>query len=97
MIDAARNLSVWLFNTHLPYTPYQPFQLLGIPYMDNPFLETEEQAVASAASTRDTHIQSVLADMRQSVVAEGALLMLTGDFNEPSPHDWTDSSVIAGV
>ena len=39
---------VYLCNVHLAHAPYQPYQLLGIPYHDAPFLNTAEEAVAAA-------------------------------------------------
>jgi exodeoxyribonuclease III len=31
---------LYVFNIHLGASPYQPYQLLGIPYGNAPFLET---------------------------------------------------------
>lgn len=79
---------VWLFNVHLAHAPYQPYQLLGIPYEDGAFLKTAEEAVEAARAARGAQIQAVLAEI-QRVSAEGAPIFLTGDFNEPSHQDWT--------
>jgi exodeoxyribonuclease-3 len=36
------------FNKHLFYKPYQPYQLLGIPYQDGAFIKTEAEAIAES-------------------------------------------------
>jgi endonuclease/exonuclease/phosphatase family metal-dependent hydrolase len=85
---------VVLFNIHATDYPYQPYQLLRIPYGAAPFLETAAQAVQSARQARQSALELVRADLR---FAEGAdLVVLTGDFNEPSRHDWTARAVAAG-
>lgn len=86
---------VWLFNIHLDDEPYQPYQILGIAYGPAPFVKTAPEAVKWAQDTRGPALGLVLADMR---VAEGAdAVFVTGDFNEPSVHDWTASAVSAGL
>jgi hypothetical protein len=39
---------VWVFNAHFSHAPYQPYQLLSIPYADAPFITTAEEAVSEA-------------------------------------------------
>lgn len=85
---------VVLFNIHATDYPYQPYQLLRIPYGAAPFLETAEQAVQSARQARHSALELLRADLQ---FAEGAdLVLLTGDFNEPSRHDWTARAVATG-
>ncbi len=85
--------TVWLFNIHLDDEPYQPYQLLGIEYGPAPFISTEAEAVRFATETRGPALDLLLADM---AVAEGAAaVIVTGDFNEPSPLDWTAEAVAA--
>ena len=43
---------VAVFNIHPDDYPYQPFQLLDIPYYGQPGLDTAEQAVRAAQATR---------------------------------------------
>ena len=43
---------VWAFCVHLTDFPYQPYQLLNIPYGTAPFLKSAEEAVVSAKSAR---------------------------------------------
>lgn len=85
---------VWLFNVHLDDEPYQPYQLLGIEYGPAPFIQTAEEAVRYAAETRGPAL-TLLAEAL--VAADGAAaVFVTGDFNEPSGHDWTEATVAAG-
>ena len=85
---------VWLFNIHLDDEPYQPYQLLGIEYGPAPFIKTEAEAVTFATETRGPALDLLQADM---AAADGAAaVFVTGDFNEPSAHDWTEAAVAAG-
>jgi endonuclease/exonuclease/phosphatase family metal-dependent hydrolase len=81
---------VWLFNVHFAHTPYQPYQLLCIPYNDAPFIKTAEEAVAAARMARGKQVAALLAEI-DGVRGDGAPILITGDFNEPSALDWTDS------
>ena len=86
--------TVWLFNIHLDDEPYQPYQLLGIEYGPAPFIKTEAEAVKYATETRGPALDLLQADM---AAADGAAaIFVTGDFNEPSVHDWTPEAVAAG-
>ena len=79
------------FNAHLAHAPYQPYQLLSISYANAPFLKTAEEAVAAAKSARGAQVERLLAEVRD-IVAEKTPIFLTGDFNEPSHHDWTPAA-----
>lgn len=86
--------TVWIFNIHLDDEPYQPYQLLGIEYGPAPFIKTEAEAVTFATETRGPALDLLQADM---AAADGAAaVFVTGDFNEPSAHDWTAEAVAAG-
>lgn len=87
---------VWMFNIHLMYCPYEPYQLNGIEYCGGPILQTAEEAVASATATRSKEVESNIADILE-VRKEGFPIFLTGDFNEPSCLDWTAKAVEAGL
>lgn len=93
VIDAA-GLRVHVFNIHADDFPYQPYQLLGIPYGEAPFLRTAEQAVAAAHAARDGALALLRADIRAAGAADLEVIM--GDFNEPSHRDWTERAVAAG-
>ena len=74
-----------MFNCHLYYIPYQPYQLNGIPYGDYPFIDTEEEAVWFANEARREEVTRYQKDIQQ-VMKEGYPVFLTGDFNEPSSY-----------
>jgi exodeoxyribonuclease-3 len=81
---------VWLFNVHFAHAPYQPYQLLKIPYADAPFIETAEQAVLEARKARGSQVAALLRQIK-TIRDEKAAVLITGDFNEPSHFDWTKS------
>ncbi|KAF9113348.1 hypothetical protein BGX27_001737 [Mortierella sp. AM989] len=89
---------MYLFNCHLYYFPYQPFQLLKIPYENQPFLNTSEEAIKSCTDARGKEMGIILDEIRQVAEQEKDVpIFLTGDFNEPSHLDWTPLSVLAGL
>ena len=49
---AAGNMALNLTHAHLMHAPYQPYQLLNIPYADAPFIKTAGEAVAEARKAR---------------------------------------------
>lgn len=85
---------VWLFNAHLPSSPYQPYQLLKIPYNDEPFVDNGPAAIKEAHRARGAEVKRMLAEV-EAVVEEKTPIFVTGDFNEPSPLDWT--AAVAGA
>jgi endonuclease/exonuclease/phosphatase family metal-dependent hydrolase len=85
---------VYLLNVHFAHAPYQPYQLLDIPYENAPFLNSAEQAVAAAQAARGEQVRRCLAEVK-SAAAEGLTMFLTGDFNEPSHRDWTTAAAAA--
>jgi len=89
----ADGTEVYAFNVHLDDSPYQPYQLLDIPYGQAPFLDTEEQAMRSAQQTRGPAIELLKQDLEE---ADNAPAFVFGDFNEPSGRDWTPGAVEAG-
>ena len=84
-----------MFNVHLSHAPYQPYQLLKIPYADAPFIKTAEEAVSEARKARGGQVQSLLGDLKPALT-KGQAVFLTGDFNEPSHLDWTERAAVAG-
>jgi endonuclease/exonuclease/phosphatase family metal-dependent hydrolase len=85
-----------VFNTHLRHTPYQPYQLLKIPYNNAPFLSTEEEAVAASKSSRGDQVTFLIQEI-DSIKHEATPVFITGDFNEPSHLDWTEAAAEAGI
>ena len=86
---------VHMFNVHFSASPYQPYQLLKIPYNDAPFLNTETELIQAAKEARGPEVERMLTDL-QPVLQTGQPVFLTGDFNEPSFQDWTHAAMAAG-
>ena len=86
---------VQVFNIHLPDSPYQPYQLLKIPYGNSAFLTTAAEAEEAARKARGPGLALLEADL---ATARGAdVILITGDFNEPSHLDWTAAAVAASL
>jgi endonuclease/exonuclease/phosphatase family metal-dependent hydrolase len=79
---------LYLFNVHFAHAPYQPYQLLNIPYESAPFLQTAEQAIDAARAARGAQVARLLTEVG-TVASDGLPMFITGDFNEPSHRDWT--------
>lgn len=86
---------VVMFNVHFNHAPYQPYQLLNIPYANAPFIKTASAAIGEARKARGEQVARVLAELRPAI-AGGEPVFLTGDFNEPSHQDWTKRAQEAG-
>src|SRR5690606_12025912 len=86
----------WLFNAHFAHAPYQPYQLLKIPYADAPFIDTPQQAVKAACDARESQVKAMLAEI-EAVRKDSAPIFVTGDFNEPPALDWTEAAHDAGL
>lgn len=91
----ASGRSLWVFNAHLAYWPYQPYQILGIPYEDASFLKTEAEAIRAAREARGDQVAMLVRELSQALES-GLPVVLTGDFNEPSYQDWTEAAARAG-
>ena len=86
---------VRMFNAHLMHAPYQPYQLVGIPYANGRFIKTADEAVAEARRARGDQVERLLSELTPAL-ASGQPVFLTGDFNEPSHLDWTKRAASAG-
>lgn len=87
--------TAWLFNAHFAHAPYQPYQLLKIPYADAPFITTAAEAVEEARKARGGQVARMVEELKP-VLARGEAVFVTGDFNEPSHQDWTERAAKAG-
>lgn len=85
---------VAVFNIHPTDFPYQPYQLLRIPYGDAPLLQSAEEAEAAAATARGPALQLLMEDLAS--VADTEAQVIFGDFNEPSWRDWSERAAAAG-
>jgi endonuclease/exonuclease/phosphatase family metal-dependent hydrolase len=89
-----RGREIAVLNLHLPDSPYQPYQLLGIAYGDAPRLDSAAEAVGAAAAARGREVDRAL---RQIALLGDAPVIVMGDFNEPSHRDWTPRAAAAGA
>lgn len=87
-------LRVALFNLHFTDYPYQPYQAAGIPYGEAPFLSTSEDLIAAARDARGEALDLFVSELEFTVDAD--LVLVTGDFNEPSHRDWSEAAALAG-
>jgi exodeoxyribonuclease-3 len=86
---------VVVFNNHFPHAPYQPYQLLGIPYGKGKFIKTEKEAITEANQARGHQVAALLKAIKVHPEKELPIFVL-GDFNEPSHQDWTAKAATAG-
>jgi exodeoxyribonuclease-3 len=85
---------VFAFNIHFTDFPYQPYQIVGIPYGDAPFLRTGADAAQAADAARGAGVALLVEDLKAAEGADAAFIF--GDFNEPSHRDWTARTAAAG-
>jgi len=85
---------VFAFNIHFTDFPYQPYQIVGIPYGDAPFLKTGAEAAQAAGAARGTGVALLVEDLEAAEGADAAFIF--GDFNEPSHRDWTARTAAVG-
>jgi exonuclease III len=69
--------------------------LLRIPYADAPFIEGAAQAIAAARDARGAQVDALVAEI-EFIRGQETPIFITGDFNEPSTLDWTESVFQAG-
>ncbi|PHH72736.1 hypothetical protein CDD82_5830 [Ophiocordyceps australis] len=84
LLDGDEN-QVVVWNTHLGYTPYGPYNLCFDGMTIDQTIKNEE------ASSRIREIDEILTRMKPQIAnAARVPVILTGDFNAPSHLDWTD-------
>lgn len=91
--DSGQKLA--FFEKHMNHAPYQPYQLLGIPYENGAFIKTEAEAVSEAKKARGADLENLKEDIN-SIKDKGLPTLVLGDFNEPSHLDWTEAAAKAG-
>ncbi|MFW5416869.1 endonuclease/exonuclease/phosphatase family protein [Nocardiopsis sp. CNT-189] len=78
-------VAVW--NVHLGYTPYGPYDACDAGMPVDRILERE------AESGRTPQIEDTVAAMEEDIAAAGDVpVLLLGDFNSPSHLDWTEAN-----
>jgi len=95
-VQLSSGQEAFVFNVHLSHAPYQPYQLLNIPYGKYPFIKTEKEAIAFAKKARGWQVEALLKTIKDST-AKNSPIFITGDFNEPSHLDWTEAAAKKGV
>ena len=93
-IEYADNKTLHFYNAHFEAAPYQPYQLLGIPYGGGKFINSESDAIAEAKLARGASVSRLIAEMKEAIESKLPVI-LTGDFNEPSHQDWTERAAHA--
>ena len=89
VINLPNETKIHFFNIHFRPSPYQPYQLKGIPYGNAPFIKTEEEAIEWAKKARGDQVERMFLDITP-VLESGHPIFITGDFNEPSFQDWSE-------
>ncbi|MDX1481802.1 MAG: endonuclease/exonuclease/phosphatase family protein [Woeseiaceae bacterium] len=87
--------AIAVINVHLPDYPYQPYQLTGIEYGDAPLLDSAAAAEAAAEAARGEWVDLALRRAGE-LAADTRLVVICGDFNEPSHLDWTERAAVEG-
>lgn len=85
---------VMFMNLHLGHAPYQPFQLLRIPYADGRFISTEAEAISEARLARGAQVDRAVAELEGR--DREAASVIVCDCNQPSHTDWTERAAAAG-
>ncbi|MEV0381566.1 endonuclease/exonuclease/phosphatase family protein [Nonomuraea sp. NPDC050643] len=84
-IGEGQDVVVW--NAHLGYTPYGPYDACFGKLSEKELLANEER------SGRTPQIKAILREMRADLAATRLTpVLLTGDFNAPSHLDWTPAT-----
>lgn len=90
------NKTVVVYSAHLDYTHYACYLPRGYSgttwkKLDKPILNNDEIQKANKESLRDEAIEGVIVDAMKEK-AKGNLVLLGGDFNEPSHLDWMENT-----
>jgi len=85
---------VAIFNVHFTDYPYQPYQAVGIPYDEALFLSTPAELIQAAVGARGDALGLLRTEL--DFAADAGLILVTGDFNEPSHRDWSEAAARAG-
>jgi endonuclease/exonuclease/phosphatase family metal-dependent hydrolase len=85
VVQVNPQLEVAVFTVHLSPYPYEPYD-----FRDG-VISTPQQAITSASATRLPEINPILEQIGK-IQSENIPVFLTGDFNEPSHLDWTETT-----
>lgn len=91
-IDLGDGMVVLVMNCHGAFKPYGPYQLNGIDYGGYPATNDVEQVIRQNRDVRKDMVDKLLEDFSSSTTP---FVSVSGDFNEPSWLDWTESTTAA--
>lgn len=94
-VTTPRGNSAQVLDLHLAYKPYQPYQLLKIPYEGQPFLFTALAAIEAAWATRGKDVMRAITELKEDRQS-GVPGIVMGDYNQPSHLDWTARAAAIG-
>ena len=91
-----RNQKIVLYSAHLDYTHYECYLPRGYSgttwqKIEAPVTDADSVLQANRISTRDESIKAFLADA-QNETGNGNIVIIGGDFNEPSHLDWQEDT-----
>ena len=66
---------VQMFNVHFMHAPYQPYQLLKIPYANAPFIQSADEAVREARKARGGQVERLLRELKPALAAGGPVFL----------------------
>lgn len=86
-----------IYSAHLDYQNYACFLPRGYDgttwkKMEEPITDGELVAKANRLSSRDEAIRAVIHDVKENENLQNSIIILGGDFNEPSHLDWQDDT-----
>lgn len=86
---------ILFYSVHLDYTHYAcylPRGYSGVTWkqLEKPIVDADEIILANRQSLRDDAIQDIIVDTKN--VAPSTLVVIAGDFNEPSHLDWVEET-----
>lgn len=85
-----------VYSAHLDYLNDTYYEVRGYDgntwkQMAEPLTDVDSILYRNALSLRDEEIEAFITDARKRIES-GAIVILGGDFNEPSCHDWTEAT-----
>ena len=93
-IDLGEGIMALVMNCHGAFKPYGPYQLNGIAYGGYPATTDVNYVIEVNGQVRREMVNKLLEDVAS---AKTPFISISGDFNEPSWLDWTESTKAAGL
>lgn len=93
-IDLGEGIVALVMNCHGAFKPYGPYQLNGIAYGGYDPTTDVDYVVKINKEVRQGMVDKLLEDLASATTP---FVSISGDFNEPSWLDWTESTRAAGI